>query len=301
MDQFRKNMLPIIAAFIWGTAFVAQSAGAEFLPPFAFNTVRSMIAVATLLVVIWVFSKLRKTPFLPPKEQRKDLLLGGICCGAVLTVASGLQQAGLAETDPGKAGFITALYIVLVPIAGIFLKKKAPLTVWVAVVLAVAGLYFLCVKESFTIEFSDFLVFLCAIAFTAHILVIDHFTEKVDGMRLSCLQFAVVAVLSAVVSLCTETPDWSYLPQCTVPLLYTGMLSSGIAYTLQIIAQRGANPTVVSILMSLESVFAVLAGLLFGDTMDGREWLGCGLMLFAVVFAQLPSRRKTPALDKSAK
>ena len=299
MEQFRKNMLPIIAAFIWGTAFVAQSAGADYLPPFAFNAVRSLIAVVTLLVVILIFSKIRKTPFLPPKEQRKDLLLGGICCGAVLTVASGLQQAGLADTDPGKAGFITALYIVLVPIAEIFMKKKAPLTVWCAVVLAVVGLYFLCIKNSFTIEHSDFLVLMCAVAFTAHILVIDHFTQRVDGMRLSCVQFAVVAVLSAILSLCTETPEWSYLPQCTIPLLYTGMLSSGVAYTLQIIAQRGANPTVVSLLMSLESVFAILAGLLFGDTMDGREWLGCGLMLAAVVFAQLPGKK--PVLDKATK
>ncbi|MBQ8600840.1 MAG: DMT family transporter [Clostridia bacterium] len=288
MEQLRKNLLPIIAAFIWGTAFVAQGVGAEYLPPFAFNTVRSMIAVATLLIVILIFSKFRKIPFLPPKKQRKDLVFGGICCGAVLTIASGLQQAGLGETDPGKAGFITALYIVLVPIAGIFLKKKAPLTVWVAVVLATVGLYFLCIKEGFTIEHSDFLVLLCAIAFTAHILVIDHFTQKVDGMRLSCMQFAVVALLSAIISLCSESPDWSLLSLCTVPLLYTGVLSSGVAYTLQIISQRGANPTVVSLLMSLESVFAVLAGLVFGDTMGVREWVGCGLMLSAVVFAQLP-------------
>ena len=288
MEQLRKNLLPVIAAFIWGTAFVAQGAGAKYLPPFAFNTVRSLIAVATLLIVILVFSLIRKTPFLPPKEQRKDLFLGGICCGAVLTVASGLQQAGLGDTDPGKAGFITALYIVLVPIAGIFLKKKAPLTVWASVVLATAGLYFLCIKEGFSIERSDLLVLLCAVAFTAHILVIDHFTQKVDGMRLSCMQFAVVAVLSALISLIGETPDWKMLPLCTVPLLYTGVLSSGIAYTLQIISQRGANPTVISLLMSLESVFAVLAGLVFGDQMGGREWLGCGLMLSAVVFAQLP-------------
>ncbi len=299
MESLRKTMLPILAAFIWGTAFVAQSEGAAFLPPFAFNTLRSLIAVATLLAVIALFSKLRKTPFLPPKEQRKDLLLGGLCCGGVLTIASGLQQAGLAHTDPGKAGFITALYIVLVPIAGLFLKKKAPLSVWAAVALAVVGLYFLCVKDGLSIEFSDFLVLLCAVAFTAHILVIDHFTQRVDGMRLSCMQFAVVAVLSAVISLIGEQPDWSYLPQCTVPLLYTGMLSSGVAYTLQIIAQRGANPTVVSLLMSLESVFAVLAGLVFGDRMDGREWLGCGLMLAAVVFAQLPGKK--PALDKCHK
>lgn len=290
MEQLRKNMLPIIAAFIWGSAFVAQSAGADYLPPFSFNAVRSVIAVATLLVVIFLFSRVRKTSFLPPKGERKDLILGGICCGTVLTMASGLQQAGLADTDPGKAGFITALYIVLVPIAGIFMKKKAPFTVWIAVALSTAGLYFLCIKKgSFTIASSDLLVLLCAVAFTAHILVIDHFTQKVDGMRLSCMQFAVVAVLSAVVALFFETPDWSYLPACTIPLLYTGMLSSGVAYTLQIIAQRGANPTVVTILMSLESLFAVLTEAAIKMSLpSGRELLGCGLMLVAVMLAQLP-------------
>jgi drug/metabolite transporter (DMT)-like permease len=208
----------------------------------------------------------------------------------MLAIASALQQAGLGNTDPGKAGFITALYIVLVPIAGLFLKKKAPFTVWVAVAIAAVGLYFLCVDPTkpFAIQPSDLLVIGCAICFTGHILIIDHFTQKVDGVRLSCLQFFFVAVFSALLMLFFETPDWSVLPQCAIPLLYTGIFSSGVAYTLQIISQKGANPTVISLLLSLESVFAVLTGLLFGDRMTGWEWLGCGLMLVAVVIAQLP-------------
>lgn len=290
MDILRRNFLPILAAMIWGSAFVAQSKGAELMPPLAFNTVRSIIATLALLLVWFGYTKIKKIPFLPPKGNRLPLLVGGLCCGLMLAVASYLQQAGLAETDPGKAGFITALYIVLVPIAGLFIKKKAPLTVWAAVAIATAGLYFLCVDptQSFSIETSDLLIIGCAVCFTGHILIIDHFTQKVDGVALSLVQFFFVALFSGVLMLFTETPDWSVLPQCAIPLLYTGVLSSGVAYTLQIIAQKGANPAIVSLLLSLESVFAVLAGLLFGDRMGPWEWLGCGLMLIAVVFAQLP-------------
>ena len=297
MELLRKNVFPILAAMIWGSAFVAQSVGAEYMSPFAFNTLRSCIATLALMLVVFLFAKIRKEPLLPPPGERKTLLAGGLCCGLFLTVASALQQAGLHHTDPGKAGFITALYIVLVPIAGLFFKKKAPFTVWVAVAVAAIGLYFLCVDpaEAFYIEQGDLLIIGCAICFTGHILVIDHFTQKVDGVRLSCLQFFFVAIFSAVLMLLFERPDWSVLPQCTVPLLYTGLLSSGVAYTLQIVSQKGANPTVISLLLSLESVFAVLTGLLFGDRMTGWEWLGCGLMLVAVVFARLPP------LDRKAK
>ncbi len=290
MKQIRNNLFPILAAMIWGSAFVAQSVGAEYFPPFAFNAVRSCIATVALLVVVVLFAKVRKEPILPSKEQRKTLLIGGLCCGGVLTCASALQQAGLGETDPGKAGFITALYIVLVPIASLFFKKRAPLTVWGAVILAAAGLYFLCIDptQAFQIQSGDLLLIGCAGCFTAHIMVVDHFTQKVDGVRLSMMQFFFVALFSGILMLFFEQPDWSLLPHCTVPLLYTGVLSSGVAYTLQILAQKDANPSVVSLLMSLESVFAVLAGLLFGDRMSGWEWLGCGLMLIAVFIAQLP-------------
>ena len=296
MESIRKNLLPILAAMIWGSAFVAQSKGAELMPPFAFNTVRSIIATLALLVVASIFALVRKEPLFP-KEQRKGLLLGGLCCGFVLAVASALQQAGLHDTDPGKAGFITALYIVLVPIAGLFFQKKAPLTVWIAVAVAAVGLYFLCVDPSqqFSIQQGDLLIIGCAFCFTGHILLIDHFTKTVDGVRLSLVQFFFVAIFSAIFMFLSEAPDWSVLPQCAVPLLYTGILSSGVAYTLQIISQKGANPAVISLLLSLESVFAVLTGVLFGDRMTGWEWLGCGLMLIAVICAQLPP------LDRSKK
>ncbi len=289
MNHFKNNALALLAAFIWGTAFVAQSKGAELFPALTFNAVRSLIAVFALLAAIWVFAKVQKKPFLPATETRKTLLLGGLCCGTVLAVSSALQQMGLSETEPGKAGFITALYIVLVPILGIFLKKKAPATVWVAVVVAAVGLYYLCIRDSFTIERGDFLILLCALCFSVHILVVDHFTQKVDGMWLSCIQFAVVAVLSALYALFFEQPNWGNFGGCIIPLLYTGVLSSGIAYTLQIISQKGSNPTVISLIMSLESVFSVLAGaLVLSQWLTGRELLGCGLMLAAVILAQLP-------------
>ncbi len=289
MNRLRKTLFPILAALIWGTAFVAQSVSADYVPPFTFNFVRSLIATATLLLAVLLFAKVRKEPFFPQKENRKTLLLGGIVCGTVLAIAANLQQAGLAETSAGKAGFITALYIVLVPILSIFLHKRAALSVWLAVAVAAIGLYFLCVKDSLTIAPSDGLIVLCAFTFAVHILVIDYFTQKVDGVRLSCLQFFVTALVSGLLALFFETPDWSAFRYCILPLLYAGILSSGVAYTLQIVAQKGANPTVISLLLSLESVFSVLAGaLLLGDRLTGRELLGCALMLIAVVAAQLP-------------
>lgn len=206
-----------------------------------------------------------------------------------MTVATNLQQMGLETTTSGKAGFITALYIVIVPIAGIFLHKKAPRAIWLSVALAVAGLYLLCVQESFSITEGDWYVLLCSFCFAGHILLIDHFTQKVDGVALSCVQFLVMAVLSAVLMLVMETPNWAGLLDCIGPVLYVGIFSSGVGYTLQILAQKDSDPTVVSLLLSLESVFATIAGaLILGDRMSGKEYLGCVLMLAAVVLAQLP-------------
>ncbi len=287
----KYNLCAIIAAFIWGTAFVAQSVGADLLPTFAFNTVRSLIATCALLLLLVFLSKIRKQPFLPPKQNRKILLIGGLCCGSILAVASGLQQAALAFASPGKAGFLTALYLILVPIAGLLLfRRRVSVSLWIAVGLATVGLYLLCMTDSnFTVEPSDLLLILCAIFFTAHILAIDYFTKRVDAVRLSCLQFFVVAILSAImIPLLQEQPNWSLLPQCAVPLLYTGVLSSGVAFTLQIVAQKGSNPTVITVLMSLESLFAVLADAALGGSMTNREYFGCAAMLAAVILAQLP-------------
>ncbi len=296
VNRIRQNVLPVLAALIWGTAFVAQSVGADYVEPFTFNAARSAVAFLFLLALCIVLRTLRRRGAGGAEVRsgsRKDLLIGGICCGVALTVATNLQQKGLETTTSGKAGFITALYIVIVPIVGIFLKKKAPRAIWISVILAVAGLYCLCITEDFTITSGDFYILLCAFSFSAHILVIDYFTQKVDGVELSCAQFLVVTVLSSIGMLATETPSVEALRICIGPILYVGILSSGVAYTLQILAQKDSNPTVVSLLLSLESVFATLAGaIILHDQMSGKEYFGCVLMLVAVVLAQLPEPRK---------
>lgn len=302
----RQNVLPVLAAFIWGTAFVAQSVGADYVEPFTFNAARSAVAFAFLLVVCGAFRLRRKKDFdakaRPRPGHRRDLLLGGLCCGAALTLGTNLQQKGLETTTSGKAGFITALYIVIVPILGVFLKKKVGKSVWFSVMLAVAGLYCLCIQQDFTVSNGDFYIFLCSLCFSAHILIIDHFTQKVDGVELSCAQFLVVTVFSSIGMLATESPSWEALRQCAWPILYVGIFSSGVAYTLQILAQRDSNPTVVSLLLSLESVFATLAGaVVLGDRMSGREYFGCVLMLAAVVLAQIPGKElKAPTVTEDA-
>ena len=291
VNRIRQNVLPVLAAFIWDTAFVAQSVGADYVEPFTFNAARSAIAFLFLLILCLVRRKMQKGVVESATKSWKDLAVGGICCGVALTVATNLQQKGLETTTSGKAGFITALYIVIVPILSIFLKKKALRAIWLSVVLAVAGLYCLCITEDFTITSGDFYILLCALCFSVHILVIDHFTQKVDGVELSCVQFLVVTALSAVGMLAAETPSVEALKMCVGPILYLGILSSGVAYTLQILAQKDSNPTVVSLLLSLESVFAVLAGaVILHDRMSGKEYLGCVLMLAAVVLAQLPEK-----------
>lgn len=294
VNYFRQNVFPVLAALIWGTAFVAQSVSAEHVGPFTFNAARSVVAFVFLLILCALLRVFRKgngeaetTP-----SSRRNLLVGGLSCGAALTVAAFFQQKGLETTTSGKAGFITALYIVIVPILGIFLQKKAPRVIWPSVLLAVAGLYCLCVTEDLSITTGDFYVLVCAFCFSAHILIIDCFTQKVNGVELSCVQFLVAAVLSAIGMAIMETPSLRAVLTCLGPILYVGIFSSGVAYTLQILAQKDSNPTVVSLLLSLESVFATVAGaVILGDQMSGREYFGCILMLLAVVLAQLPDRR----------
>lgn len=297
VNRVRQNVFPVIAAMIWGSSFVAQSVSADYVEAFTFNTARSVVACLFLAVLCAVQRKFLVKNDSGTKEAvfgtRRDLMLGGICCGVALTVASNLQQKGLETTTSGKAGFITALYIVIVPIVGIFLKKKAPRAIWISVILAVVGLYCLCMTDNFSITVGDFYVLLSAFCYSAHILVIDHFTQKVNGVELSCMQFLVCAILSAIGMIMMETPSWEAIMICLWSILYVGIFSSGVAYTLQILAQKDSNPTVVSLLLSLESVFATLAGaLILGDRMSGKEYFGCVLMLLAVVLAQLPDRKK---------
>ena len=294
-SSIRQSSYAVLAALIWGTAFVAQSVGAEHVPALAFNAARSVIAFAFLLVLC----VLRRTACrkqgkpMPVIHSRQDLLAGGFSCGAALALASFLQQKGLETTSSGKAGFITALYIVLVPIFGVFLKKRVPKAVWFSVVLAVAGLYCLCVTESFSISSGDVCVVLCAFVFTVQILLIDHFVTLVDGIELSCCQFFFVTVFSLAGTLAFEAPTWAGLGMAAGAILYAGFFSSGVGYTLQILAQKGSNPTVISLLLSLESVFATISSaVILGDRLSGREYFGCGLMLAAVVLAQLPEKSR---------
>ena len=302
VNRVRQNILPLITAMIWGTAFVAQSVGADYMGAFTFNAARAVIAFVFLLGLCGLRSLFRpRAGTAASVGSCRDLMIGGLACGTALAVASYFQHKGLETTTPGKAGFITALYIVLVPLAGLALGKKAPRSVWLGVVLAVAGLYCLCVTEGFSITGGDFYVLICAFCFAAQILTVDHFSGKVDGVALSCAQFLVMSVLSAAGALTETLPPLELLPQCLGPVVYVGVFSSGVAYTLQILAQKDSDPAVVSLLMSMESLFAAVAGaLILGNRMSGREYLGCGLMLAAVVLAQLPGapwQRKNPARE----
>ena len=287
----KNNILLVLTALIWGCAFVAQSVGMDYVGPFTFNMARFLIGAIVLLPVIWFMDCQRKTGAEKGAGQ-KTLIIGGICCGIALAVASTLQQWGILFTTVGKAGFITAMYIVIVPLLGIFIGKKVRPLIIGCVAIAVAGFYFLCMTESLRLGLGDFLVLLCAIAFSIHILVIDHFSPKVDGVKMSAIQFLTAAIISAVPTLLWEQPVFTEILQAWQPVLYAGVMSCGVAYTLQIIAQKNADPTVASLLLSLESVFSVLAGwVLLGQGLSLKELFGCVLIFCAIILAQLPEKK----------
>ena len=288
----KNNILLVLTALIWGCAFVAQSVGMDYVGPFTFNMARFLIGAIVLLPVIWFMDRQRKTGAEKGAGQ-KTLIIGGICCGIALAVASTLQQWGILFTTVGKAGFITAMYIVIVPLLGIFIGKKVRPLIIGCVAIAVVGFYFLCMTESLRLGLGDFLVLLCAIAFSIHILVIDHFSPKVDGVKMSAIQFLTAAIISAVPTLLWEQPVFTEILQAWQPVLYAGVMSCGVAYTLQIIAQKNADPTVASLLLSLESVFSVLAGwVLLGQRLSFKELFGCVLIFCAIILAQLPEKKK---------
>ena len=291
--QIKSGGILLLTAIIWGFAFVAQSVGMDYVGPFTFNCVRFFIGGIVLIPCIAILKKWNGTEEKADEEDPKTLWVGGICCGIALAAASCLQQIGIMHTTVGKAGFITACYILLAPIFGLFFHKKCGILVWIGVILAVAGLYFLCINENLTIGKGDILVFLCAIVFAVHILVIDHFSPKVDGVKMSCIQFFVSGILCLAPTLILEHPHMAQLLAAWQPILYAGVLSCGVAYTLQIIGQKGMNPTVASLILSLESVMSVLAGILIlHQTPTSREVLGCILMFTAILLAQLPTPTK---------
>lgn len=293
-------VLLVIAAFIWGSAFVAQSEGAKYVGPFTFLCLRSFLGTAVLLPVILVSDFAKKKKGLYVKSTQKDkkaLIVSGITCGIFLFGASACQQIGLDKgTEPGKAGFITALYILLVPVFSLFLGKKIRPVIWGCVALSIAALYLLCVKEDNSIVAADLFVLLCAVLYAVHILVIDKVAADVDGVKLSAMQFLVAGIISAVPALFFEEISVEAIKSAALSVAYAGVLSSGVAFTFQIIAQKRTEPTLASMLMSLESVFAVLTSLvLLGLVPSVREGIGCVLMFIAIVVAQLPEKKKVKA------
>ena len=295
-SEKKGNLLLLLTSLIWGCAFVAQSVGMDHVGPFTFQCARSLLGSAVLIPVFLTLDHRKKragTYVKPTKEEKKALVKAGILCGVIMTVAANLQQIGIQYTTAGKAGFITAMYILIVPILGLFLGRKVPLRLWLCVIIAALGLYLLSVPEGFTgINKGDVYIFLCAIVFAVHIMVIDHYVDRVDGVRLSFLQFLVCGILSAVLMFALEDPSWEGILGAGTSIAYAGILSCGIAYTLQIVGQKYTNPTMASLILSLESVFAVLGGIvMLREIPTVREALGCLLMFSAIIIPQLPERK----------
>ena len=289
------NAALILTAVIWGTAFTAQSVGMDYVGPFTFTAARSFVGGLVLLPVIALMDALRKrSGESAPRGSRRDLIVGGVLCGIALCVASSFQQVGIAQgTESGKAGFITALYMLFVPIFGLVLRKRVRPVIWLCVAMSIGGLYLLCVSDGLgSILPSDLLVLCCAACFAVHIQIIDGFSPRVDGVRMSCIQFFVCGVLSLAPMLMFEEVELSSLLAAWGPVLYAGVMSSGVAYTLQIIGQKYTNPTVASMILSLESVFALIGGVVVLHQLPtARELIGCCIMFAAIIIAQLPEKK----------
>lgn len=293
--ELKGTLMLVLTAFIWGIAFVAQSEGMKYVGPFTFNCARMIIGGIVLIPCIFLLDRLKgkKPGEKMDKNSKKVMFTGGILCGIALCVAATLQQYGIKYTTVGKAGFITAMYIIIVPLLGIFLKKKVGIKIWISVVIAVIGLYLLCMSGTLSLGKGDLLVLICAVGFSIHILLIDHFSPQTDGVKMSCVQFLTAGIISAVPMMIIEQPSVSDLTAAWLPIIYAGVLSCGVAYTLQVVAQKDTDPTVASLILSLESVFSVLAGwVILHQVLTGKEILGCVLMFAAIIMAQLPSRKK---------
>ena len=291
-----SSFLLFLAAFIWGVAFVAQSVGMDYMGPCTFNGARFLMGSAVLMPLVFFRRRKKGTEGGKIREtgrERKSAVVGGICCGLVLCFASLCQQVGILYTTVGKAGFITTLYIIIVPIMGIFLKKKVSGKVWVGALLAAFGMYLLCMSERLALSRGDAYVFICAILFSIHILVIDYFSPKVDGVELSCIQFLTAGIICSGLALLLEKPVLQNFIDGMIPLAYAGIMSCGVAYTLQVVGQKDTDPTIASLILSMESVISVLAGwVILGQELDSRELFGCALVFGAVILVQLPEKKK---------
>ncbi|MCI7145397.1 MAG: DMT family transporter [Clostridiales bacterium] len=301
--KLKSDALLMLTALIWGTSFVAQKEGMDLIGPLAFNGIRTLIGALVLIPVILLLNGKKGEDTRTPEEkktEKKLLIIGGVCCGLVLCLAGNVQQIGIFYTSVSHSGFITAMYVVIVPLLGLFLKKRVPLVIWCCVAASAVGLYLLCIPASGFghVNKGDLIILLCAVLFAVHILVIDYFSPKVDGTKMSCIQFFVAGILSLIFmapvdsALGFDLPTVSTVIGSWLPILYSGVLSCGVAYTLQIVAQKDADPTVASMILCLESVFALIAGMIIlGEMMSVREVVGCVLMFAAIVVANLPTKQ----------
>lgn len=290
--SLKSSMLLFLAAFIWGVAFVAQSVGMDYMGPLSFNGARFLMGSVVLMPLVY-YRRRQNRKAGKPSGDIKVSIIGGICCGLALCMASIFQQYGILHTTVGKAGFITTLYIVLVPVFGIFLRKKVPGKVWIGAGIAAVGMYLLCMSEKLSLGKGDALVFICAIIFTIHILVIDYFSPKADGVEISCIQFLTAGVIAGIGALLFEQPQMSHFISGIIPLAYAGIMSCGVAYTLQVVGQKNVEPTIASLILSLESVVSMLAGwVILEQALSTRELLGCALVFTAVILVQLPDKQK---------
>ena len=311
--KLRNTFFLFLTAMIWGAAFVAQSVSMDYIGPFTFICLRSVIGGLFLIPVIIVLDGIRKKSqnesadvvnsenilhIETEEKQRlswknKQLIEGGIVCGIFLFFANCFQQTGIQYTTVGKAGFITTFYIIIVPLIGLFFKKYCGILTWIGVVVALAGLYFLCITQKLTIQRGDALILCCSVLYAGQILAIDHYNPFVDGVKMSCIQFLTGGMLGAICMFLFESPNMAMILNAAGPILYTGIMSTGVGYTLQILGQKGLNPTVAALIMSLESVFSALSGYLFlHQVLTTRELIGCVLMFIAIVLAQLPDIRR---------
>ena len=292
MKHLKGNLYLTFTAFIWGIAFVAQSVGMDYVGPFTFNCVRSFIGGIVLIPAIFLLKKFHFIEDTSSQASSKVLIIGSICCGIALGIASTIQQIGIKYTSPGKAGFITALYIVIVPIIGIFFKKKPSIKLWISVFIALIGMYLLCITEKFTIGSGDICVLISAFAFSIQILAVDYFSPRVEGIKLACIQFFVAGSVAGIGMILFESPNLSSIFAAAIPLLYAGIFSSGLGYTFQIIGQKYTSPTEASLLMSLESVFSLLGSfIILHEVLSSKELIGCALVFVAIILTQIPTKK----------
>ncbi len=294
--NIKGELMLILTAVIWGTSFVSQKLGMNYVEPFTFGASRFLLGALVLIPVILIFDRSNNKKNVKANDvaySRKDLITGGILCGLALFLGASFQQIGIVHTTAGKAGFITALYIVLVPLFGLFMKKKISKLVWFGVALATGGLYLLCIKDGFTIQVGDAIVMAGTIFWALQILIVDAYNDKTQGLKLSCAQFITAGILSAVAAFIFENPSLTTIIECAGPILYTAIMVVGVAYTLQIIGQKTTDPNIAAIILSMESLFAVISGAIFlKETMTIKEIAGCVLMFAAVIMTQVKSGEK---------